>query len=83
MKPVGTFLDFTRLYVYVYSMFTFGFFSQQITGQKYNIAWDIVHIWTDEKNQLFWILLPCLFLHGPFFWNTIPSGQTVLFYAVM
>lgn len=44
-----------------------GFFSQQITGQKYNIAWDIVHIWTDEKNQLFWILLPCLFLHGPFF----------------
>lgn len=26
MRPVGTFLDFTRLYVYVYSMFTFFFF---------------------------------------------------------
>lgn len=28
MRPVGTFLDFTRLYVYVYSMFTFFFFFQ-------------------------------------------------------
>lgn len=53
MKPVGTFLDFTRLYVYVHWMFFHFFVVDEILAKSTilpNCA-GIVHLWTSG-----WIL---------------------------
>lgn len=89
---MGTFLDFTKLYVYVnwmffhFTFFFFFFLVDELLAKStiLLIVGDIVHIWTDGKVNYFGYCYLCLFLHGPFVWITIPSGQTVfLFYAVM
>lgn len=74
---MGTFLDFTRLYVYVHWMFYHFVFVNEILAKKYKIAqwWRYcthLDIWIDEKKKriILDIVTLVLFLHGP-------NGRTV------
>lgn len=51
MRPVGTFLDFTRLYVYVYSMFTFVFLVNKLPA-KSTILPEILYTFGQMKKSI-------------------------------
>lgn len=91
MKPMGTFLDFCRLYVYVHWMFFHFFFFQfnELLAKSTILLNDsdyctCLDIWTDEKVNYFGYCYLLLFLHSPFLGLQFQVDVLFsLFYAVM